>query len=104
MLVALTENQEIFQLTPSITETTLYELRQTTTFYCPQCKESLQLKIGRIKIPHFAHVKNSQCESLFSDGESLTHLLGKQQLFTFFQQYGNVQLEPYLQQLHQRPN
>lgn len=104
MLVALTGNQEIFQLTPSITETSLYELRQTTTFYCPQCKESLHLKIGRIKIPHFAHVKNSQCESLFSDGESLTHLLGKQQLYTFFQQYGDVQLEPYLQQLHQRPD
>ena len=104
MLVALTENQDIFQLTPSITETILYELRQTTNFYCRQCKEKLHLKIGRIKIPHFAHVKNSQCESLFSDGESLTHLLGKQQRFSFFQQYGNVQLEPYLQQLHQRPD
>lgn len=105
MLVALTEKKKLFQLTPSITETNLRQLRQTTLFYCPQCKERLQLKIGQIKIPHFAHLKNSACESSFSEGESSAHLRGKQQLFTFFHRLGlPVELEPYLKKLQQRPD
>ncbi|MEK4228493.1 competence protein CoiA [Solibacillus sp. FSL H8-0538] len=105
MLVALTEEEELFQLTPSIAETTLRQLRQTALFYCPQCKERLLLKIGKIKVPHFAHLKNSACESTFSEGESITHLLGKQQFHTFFQHLKfNVVLEPYLTKLQQRPD
>lgn len=105
MLVALTKNEVVFMLTPGITETALKQLRKTTVFYCPQCKEPLQLKIGAIKIPHFAHQKNSSCDTTFSEGESYEHILGKQQLYTQLSQLGlSVRLEAYLPELKQRPD
>ena len=105
MLVALTENDELFQITPTITKIELQQLGQTTHFYCPQCKERLQLKIGQIKIPHFAHKRNSTCESTFSEGESFAHLLGKQQLQSLFLHLNmDTALEPYLPALQQRPD
>ena len=65
----------------------------------------LVLKAGQIKIPHFAHFKNSQCELLFSEGESATHLLGKQQLYQLFTKlHLEPILEPYLPQIRQRPD
>lgn len=105
MLVALTDDHAYFSLTEHVPKTTLHQLRQSRTFFCPQCKEALILKIGQIKIPHFAHQKNSQCDALFSEGESATHLLGKKQLFSFFQQRQlAVELEPFLHKLRQRPD
>ncbi|WP_332650360.1 competence protein CoiA [Lysinibacillus sp. 54212] len=105
MLVALTKQHEVFMLTPRITEAALKQLRKTTVFYCPQCQEPLQLKIGAIKIPHFAHQKNSSCDTNFSEGESYEHILGKQQLYTQLSQLGlEVKLEAYLPQLRQRPD
>lgn len=105
MLVALTKQQEVFMLTPSITETALKQLRKSNTFYCPQCKEPLQLKIGVIKIPHFAHQKNNSCDTTFSEGESYEHILGKQHLYTQLSGLGlHVKLEAYLPQLKQRPD
>lgn len=105
MLVALTDQNEVFQLTPSMTKTELQKIRQSIAFYCPQCKQLVQLKIGQINIPHFAHSKNNACESGFSEGESQAHLLGKHQLFTFFQQrHFHTLLEPYLPAIKQRPD
>ena len=105
MLVAMTEQQQLFHLTSKFPLDELQRLKQQQSFFCPQCKEQLLLKAGQIKIPHFAHQKNSECDSLFSEGESAAHLLGKQQLFHHF---SNLQLrtvlEPYLPQLQQRPD
>ena len=105
MLVAMTEQQQLFHLTSKYPLDELQKLKKQQSFFCPQCKEQLLLKAGHIKIPHFAHQKNSECDSLFSEGESAAHLLGKQQLFHHF---SNLQLrtvlEPYLPQLQQRPD
>ena len=105
MLVAMTEQQQLFHLTSKFPLDELQRLKKQQSFFCPQCKEQLLLKAGQIKIPHFAHQKNSECDSLFSEGESASHLLGKQQLF---HQFSNLQLrpilEPYLPQLQQRPD
>ncbi|WP_336045803.1 competence protein CoiA [Solibacillus ferritrahens] len=105
MLVALTEKQQLLYLTTKLSEQDLQQLKQQRQFYCPQCKEKLLLKAGQIKIPHFAHSKNSNCVSLFSERESAAHLLGKQQLFQLFTKLKlQPMLEPYLPFLGQRPD
>lgn len=83
----------------------LRALRETTTFFCTQCETVVQLKVGDIVIPHFAHVTDQSCTTLFSEGESAAHLLGKQQLYEFFQsKCVTVKLEPYFKSLAQRPD
>ncbi|MEC1178814.1 competence protein CoiA family protein [Metasolibacillus meyeri] len=105
MLVAHTEQGQLITITLGTCLNHLQQLRQTTTFYCPQCKQPLQLKIGRVKIPHFAHKQLNDCDASFTEGESLMHLLGKQQLFSFFQKrVEKVVLEGYLSRLQQRPD
>ena len=105
MLVAMNEQQQLFHLTSKLPPDELQKLKKQQSFFCPLCRERLLLKAGQIKIPHFAHQKNSDCDSLFSEGESAVHLLGKQQLFQLFTvlQLSPV-LEPYLSQLQQRPD
>lgn len=105
MLVALTEQQQLFQLGGSTPQEQLQELKKTARFYCPQCKALLILKVGQIKMPHFAHVKKSDCDALFSEGESYAHLLGKQHLQELFKQLQlQPVLEPYLPAIRQRPD
>jgi len=105
MLVAYTDQNEPFILNSGISQTTLQQLRKAKKFYCPQCKQQLLFKIGSLKIPHFAHVSKNDCENLFSDRESETHLKGKEQLYSFFSDLGlNPQLEPYLTNIQQRPD
>ncbi|TSI04232.1 competence protein CoiA [Lysinibacillus sp. BW-2-10] len=105
MLVAYTNGNKRFVLNTTLPHTTLKQLRKTQQFYCPQCKQRLQLKVGQVKIPHFAHIANSDCEERFSEGESNAHLEGKEHLFTFFQTLNvQVQLEPYLPTIQQRPD
>ncbi len=65
----------------------------------------MQLKVGDIKIPHFAHEKDTACSANFAEGESKEHLQGKQQLYLFLQKRtGHVELEPFLRMLSQRPD
>ncbi|ATP39123.1 hypothetical protein CSE16_03265 [Solibacillus sp. R5-41] len=105
MLVALTEQQQLYQLDRWTPQEKLLALKKTTRFYCPQCKALLILKVGQIKIPHFAHIKKSDCDTLFSEGESYAHLLGKQHLQELFQKLQlQPVLEPYLPAIQQRPD
>jgi competence protein CoiA len=105
VLVAITENQERFVIDSTIPHTTLKRLREERQFYCPQCGEKLQLKIGTVKMPHFAHISISHCESYFSEGETIQHLQGKEQLFQLFRYLQiPVLLEPYIAELNQRPD
>ncbi|MCG7334281.1 hypothetical protein MHZ95_03185 [Sporosarcina sp. ACRSM] len=92
-------------LTKALRKEQLKKWRQSQSFYCPQCKKPVQLKIGEIVTPHFAHKKNEACPSFFSEGESKDHLQGKQQLYLFFQKHADhVELEPYFKMLAQRPD
>jgi len=104
MLMAYNELQQIF-LPYEYSREALQRYRRQMKFYCPQCQQPVQLKIGQYNIPHFAHIANSNCERLFAEGESKLHLQGKVQLFEWLKKLGHtVKLEPYLQKLAQRPD
>ena len=73
-------------------------------YYCPACKGKLVLKNGNIMVAHFAHHQHSDC-AVFSEGETLSHLKGKQLLFEKFKSEGfEVTLECWLPELQQRPD
>ncbi|HWI47777.1 MAG TPA: competence protein CoiA family protein [Rummeliibacillus sp.] len=98
-------DKQLFVLTRQYARDQLIELRNHEQFYCPQCQEPVHLKIGQVIIPHFAHRKQSNCQQTFSEGETAVHLLGKHQLYEMFKKLQlNVQLEPYLPILAQRPD
>nr|WP_280524856.1 competence protein CoiA family protein [Rummeliibacillus suwonensis] len=105
MLTAFNEQNELITLTRNLKRDHLEKLRKKEQFYCPQCQEPLLMKIGQVMIPHFAHLKKSQCQGLFSEGETAAHLLGKHQLYEMFQKLQlNVQIEPYFKEISQRPD
>lgn len=82
----------------------LLGLRESETFLCPSCKKTVLLRIGNHRIPHFAHVKKSDCDS-FSEGESAYHLEGKVQLYEWLTHQGySPELEPYFKKVKQRPD
>ncbi|GLC87741.1 competence protein CoiA [Lysinibacillus piscis] len=104
MLTAYNEQQILF-LPYQYTREDLKKIRKEMQFYCPQCQQHVQLKIGQYNIPHFAHPANNRCDQLFSEGESKLHLAGKKQLFEWLKQWEHfVTLEPYLSNLAQRPD
>ena len=73
-------------------------------YYCPACKGRLVLKKGDVMIAHFAHHQQSDC-AVFSEGETLPHLMGKQMLLEKFRREGvAVTLECWLPELQQRPD
>jgi len=105
MLVALTVNGEHFICSSDMSRQHLKEQRAKQSFFCPQCREPVKLKIGEMKIPHFAHLAKSHCERMFSEGESEQHLQGKEQLYKMFLRMNlQVELESYIVELAQRPD
>lgn len=72
------------------------------SYFCPSCREQVTLKRGSRMVAHFAHRPNSSCQP-FSESESQAHLTGKWQLADYFGE-GNVELEPYIKTLAQRPD
>lgn len=106
ILIAKTADGKLIILAEKNAKEDLKKMREQLMFYCPQCDEKVILKIGDVKIPHFAHGHQTTCQTLFTEGESAVHLAGKQQLYTFFQQNTpyDVQLEPYVKELAQRPD
>ncbi len=104
MLIAYTEQQQLF-VSYQHSREALQMYRQYQQFFCPQCQQPVQLKIGQLNIPHFAHIASQSCERRFSEGESLLHLRGKIQLFEWLKSLGHtVELEPFLTTLSQRPD
>lgn len=102
ILVAKTEQQELFYLTSKHTRTELQEIRLQNKFFCPSCHAPLLLKIGEINIPHFAHQTLTACDT-FSEPESSLHLRGKLLLYQFFSQLNlKIELESYIPQIRQR--
>lgn len=106
ILVARRSNGQLIVLHDRWTRDELKKLRQLEQFICPQCNGFLRLKVGAINIPHFAHYNDESCEQYFSEGETYEHLQGKLDLYHFFQAYPSleIQLEPYLPKLKQRPD
>ena len=104
MLTALTaDNQELFSLIDcSIDELT--QIRSEQAFVCPMCHQSVILKAGPIKIPHFAHRKKNSCW-YEAEAETEEHLRLKQ-LFAekCLREKLSFQVEAYLPTLKQRPD
>ena len=100
MLIARNENGELIHAC----QASKGKGKKMELFYCPACKGKLVLKKGNIMVAHFAHQQQSDC-AVFSEGESLAHLKGKQMLLERFQSEGfEVTLECWLPELQQRPD
>ncbi|MEK5071376.1 competence protein CoiA [Sporosarcina sp. FSL K6-1508] len=105
ILTAKTEKGKLIVLSRELERERLREWRKVQAFFCTQCNSPVQLKVGDIIIPHFAHLKDAACTTLFSEGESKAHLQGKRQLYEFFRKkVRQVELEPFLKMLSQRPD
>lgn len=105
ILTALKDKAELFTISRHMTRDHLMHLRNTSQFTCPQCENPLRLKIGKVVIPHFAHIVMTNCFTSFSERESPKHLSGKQQLADCFTRAGcEVVVEAYLPNIAQRPD
>lgn len=101
ILVAKTTEENLIYLTDDFNRQDLLIMRKLHQFYCPDCGNIVLLKIGDIKIPHFAHKSLSNCGS--SEQESLLHLQGKILLHQFFvNKEIPVEIESYLPDIRQR--
>ncbi|MGD6841642.1 competence protein CoiA [Bacillus infantis] len=74
------------------------------SFYCPVCRKKVMLKVGRRKIPHFAHYKEHSCEASF-ENESEYHLKGKLDIYRWLMANNvHARLETYIKSIKQRPD
>ncbi|MET3698344.1 competence CoiA-like predicted nuclease [Bacillus oleivorans] len=102
MFVAINQNGHIYSLIGKSREE-IIPLRQQE-FYCPGCKQKVQLKIGEINHPHFSHIQYHRCPFEW-EPESEQHIDGKLLLQTFFQNLGwKTELEVYLKAISQKPD
>lgn len=102
MLQAKTKTGELVMLS-TIPLKDIQQLRKSTTFYCPDCKERVIIKAGTEIIPHFAHERNSNCD--IHGGEGPYHEKGKYLLYRWLKgQHIDVKLEAYLPEIKQRPD
>ncbi len=77
MLKAYTHKQNLINILYMTDKLILKKLKETEKFYCPICKSEVILKIGKVIIPHFAHMSNANCTI---KNESTKHLIGKRDL------------------------
>lgn len=100
MLIARNANGELIQAYQASKQ----KDKNGEEYYCPACNGKLVLKKGNIMIAHFAHHQHADC-AIFSEGETLPHLKGKQLLLEKFEGEGvKVTLECWLPELQQRPD
>ncbi|WP_044893500.1 competence protein CoiA [Bacillus alveayuensis] len=103
MLIAKDGQNKVIDLTSTTwTKEELNELKKTKKFFCPACKHSVQLKVGKVRIPHFAHIHHKSCQ-FDSEHESIYHMKGKFQLFHWLKhQRLTSELEKYFPTIKQR--
>jgi competence protein CoiA len=104
LLVAKNVKGEAIVLDGSRTREELLHERELERFFCPCCKQPVQLKLGHKRMWHFAHRNNRSCP-VELENESEYHMLGKLKLFQWLKaQQLAPQLEPFLQPIRQRPD
>lgn len=105
MLVAVTKAGKYFSLGKKYLELEkLGQLRKTEQYYCPACKQEVILKLGTKQAWHFAHKPHQSCSDE-AEGETSYHIEGKKLLYEWLTKQGlEVSLEPYLQDVKQRPD
>jgi competence protein CoiA len=102
MLSALREDGTLLHLLPRQSKEVLRKIRKESTFFCSECQEQVTLKVGTVKMEHFAHRSGSICIENY-ERESEYHLNGKIQLFHWLQsQKLEPQLETYYEHIRQR--
>lgn len=85
----------------------LKRMREHSHFFCPVCSNEVELKIGSVITAHFAHKRLADCTAGKGEAESQYHMKGKLDLFEWLQlqpKLKDVQLEPYLGEIKQRPD
>ncbi|MBP1079640.1 MULTISPECIES: competence protein CoiA [Bacillus] len=104
LLSARRDDQQLIYLADDYSSDVLKKWRTDHSFYCPVCKEQVDLKLGQIKIFHFSHKRNHHCPYR-GEPESDFHLEGKRQLYRWLIRLGeDPELEPYLPAINQRPD
>lgn len=104
MFSAMIDQEEIICLADGYKTEDLKRLRKRHAFYCPVCRCELDLKVGAVKLPHFAHKPGAACP-VQHEPESSYHLKGKRLLYEWLGRQGfRPVLEPYLQEIRQRPD
>lgn len=81
MLVALTED-----LTSRVQAR--YVVSRSASYFCPKCRKDVILRKGRIRIPHFAHRPDPNCN--WGLGESEEHRQCKTEIFDALLKVANV--------------
>ncbi|UOR13121.1 competence protein CoiA [Halobacillus amylolyticus] len=103
MLYAYDDNGKLSSLY-QLSKQRIEQLRKEKTYFCPTCKESLQIRSGRLHTAHFAHFPSSNCERKHQ-GESEYHESGKWLLYQWLTHQGyDVELEFFLKETNQRPD
>ena len=59
-----------------------YRARRNVDYFCPACGEKVIPRIGRIRIPHFAHI--AECVCTYYSGETETHRRMKSFLHDYY--------------------
>ncbi len=105
LLVALTKDGKSLSIANSnLTKEELIQLREQEQFYCPACHQEVIVKLGAKHAWHFAHKKKLTCTDEI-ENETAYHIAGKKHLYEWFKRQGlDVVLEPYLQDVKQRPD
>ncbi|MCA0989979.1 competence protein CoiA [Pseudalkalibacillus hwajinpoensis] len=82
----------------------LIQLRRSTSYFCPGCRQPVVMKLGEKRTWHFAHYGAHTCETQW-ERESNEHLTGKLQLYEWLKKdYSNVEVEYFLTKTNQRPD
>ena len=104
MLIAKDSSGQYVLLDGRYSRQQLKKWQKERTFFCPQCHEPLLLKVGKQKIPHFAHYQRSVCSTYLAEAESKEHLQAKIDLYHFFRQFTEVKVEYFLSNIEQIPD
>ncbi len=102
MLTAVNSSGEVVSLFRSYTRAEAISLKEKGPYFCRECSESLLLKAGTKRIPHFAHHMHSRCPESY-ENESQYHLNGKIKLYNWLRQKGvSPVMEYYYHEIQQR--
>ncbi|MBD3859758.1 competence protein [Bacillus sp. 28A-2] len=104
MNAAIMENGKLIRITHHVTKSRLEHVRATCKFYCPECRQEVQLKLGEHRVYHFAHKQLTACP-LAASGETAYHHAGKAAIKNWLTRLGHEpMLEKYVSKVQQRPD
>ncbi|WP_249705455.1 competence protein CoiA [Bacillus zhangzhouensis] len=104
MNAAIMDNGKLIRITHHLTKSRLEHVRATCKFYCPECRQEVQLKLGEHRVYHFAHKQLTACP-LAASGETVYHQAGKAAIKDWLTRLGHEPvMEKYVSKVQQRPD